>query len=155
TEVDRVMAIAKVAGFYWLAAYDFAFEGLQRRNGVYGLPYDAGQKDDVDQWMLAVAYQDSPEVEKRKLSVGSATIKGGLMAVHRSQLLSAVSATGTLQDDNGSLTTFIRRGLSLYTLDAWGEFRYRGLRLSAETAFRGGSIENIQSSAPSTNASLD
>ncbi len=156
TDVDRVMAITKLAGFYLMGAYDFAYEGLLRRNGSNGLPADATQKDDVNQFMFGIVKQGDPDRDADLVRRGGWTLNGGLMAVKRSQLLSVLGSS-TLEDARStdvSNTKFIRRGLSMYTVDAWGEFRYKGLRISAEGALKAGTLENSQRDVDSVNEKL-
>lgn len=145
TDVDRLMGITKFAGLHWMAAYDFAGQGVIRSMGVNAPPIDAGQSDDVTQWMLATAYRTDPEVQKARLDGGKSVFNGGFMLLHRSQLLASTVATGAdafLRDGNDPI--IVRRNTTQWSPDLWAQFLYKSLRIDLEANLIAGSVENAQ-----------
>lgn len=146
TEVDRIMAITKLWGFYLMAAYDFSFAGLA--NSISGgtstdsaMTYDVAQNDNVHQFFFAVARRSTPEEQEASLARGDAVLNAGAFFTYRSQLLSSVyRTTDPLAEPT---TTFVRRNAELFTPDVWLQFLWGKLRLEAEAALSVGSIENI------------
>lgn len=147
TDVDRLLGITKVSGVHLMAAYDMTAKGVIRRNG-YNIPYDAGQHDDVSQWMLAALKKEMPDKQTDILKSGGWVLNGGFMFLHRSQQLSSkVSNSTNLITDSavsGATTESVYRGMSVFTPDLWAQFLYKSLRLELEGTFNAGSIDNIQ-----------
>ncbi len=150
TDVDRVMAITKLFGFYVMASYDFADEGFVQANRLdpQALPYDALQADDVDQYMFAVARRLSKEEQEEKLAHGDWVLNGGAFFLYRNQTLSSqVTGLDPFGDTpNGTNSLLVRRSSEAFIPDAWAQFLYGDLRLEVEAAWVIGSLENRQDS---------
>ena len=97
TDVDRIMGITKLAGWTFAAAWDFASEGFIQQPvfevnnqlivDTEGLSFDAGQNDDVNQWLLTAAYRHSEKEQQKRLKLGKVVVNGGLQFVYRNQFL--------------------------------------------------------------------
>ncbi len=149
TEVDRVMAMTKLAGFYFMAAYDFAAEGYinQTQNGdLRGLPFDAGQEDDVDQIVFAVARRMDEAEQKEALARGEFVLNAGLLFTYRNQFLSSEGSSNSLTDvEPLPAPTLVRRDWESFNPDIWVQFLYDKLRLEFEASLVLGSVENTRS----------
>jgi uncharacterized protein (TIGR04551 family) len=131
TDLGRVMATTKLAGFYLSAAYDFIAEGEQMPlgAGVFRPPYDRSQLDDVDQFTFSVVRRVPDEDEAAVLERGDLLLNGGVHFQLRHQDAKIRSAEKAEEVD-----TIERLNATLYTPDVWGQLRYRGLRLELEAA---------------------
>jgi uncharacterized protein (TIGR04551 family) len=155
SDVDRIMAITKIAGFHLVAAFDFASEGFIQQNLQDPLlyPYDPAQEDDVDQYVFAVARRFDEEEQEERLQRGDWVLNGGIYFVYRTQKLStqgiANPFTERLDRVDVMATTpgLIRREAEAFIPDIWVQFLWGSLRLELEAAFIGGSIENIETAS--------
>ncbi|MBK8168766.1 MAG: TIGR04551 family protein [Sandaracinaceae bacterium] len=160
TDVDRVLLITKLAGFYLMAAYDFASQGYGQHYTATdasgrtitdgSASYDPAQRDNVQQFFFAVARRSTPEDQATALSRGELVLNGGAFFVYRRQLLSSEYTGPT----DGAPSTFVRRGFETFTPDLWGQLLWGSLRLEAEAALVLGSIENHQSTYAPTNQAV-
>lgn len=148
TEVDRVMGMTKLAGFYLMAAYDFAAEGYinQTQYGdLRGIPFDAGQEDDVDQLVFGVARRMEAAEEKEALAQGDIVVNAGLLFTYRDQSLSSEGSTGALTDTEPlPAPTLVRRNWESFNPDVWVKFLYDKLRLELEASLVLGTVENTR-----------
>lgn len=146
SDVDRVMAITKIAGFHIVAAYDFAAQGIQRDlvTDLRGVPYDASNEDDVRQFVFAVAHRAEEEEAQLRLQQGDWVLEGGLYFVYRNQFLSSAGASNAFPGSGDYDTAFVRRNAQAFIPDAWARFRWGSLRLETELAFIIGDVENIE-----------
>lgn len=164
TDVDRVLLITKLAGLYFMAAYDFASQGygqhysstLSGRTVTDGsTSYDPAQRDDVQQYFFAVARRSTPEDQATALSRHELVLNGGAFFVYRRQLLSSEYTSPTA----GVPTAFVRRGFESFTPDLWGQLLWhpsdgQALRLEAEAALVLGSVENHTANYAPTNQAI-
>lgn len=152
TDVDRVMAITKLAGIYLMAAYDFAGSGFSSRyrllanaNGPATLvdgavPYDPSQLDNISQLFFAAARRSTPEEQSAALARGDFVLNGGAFLLYRNQFF---SGEGSNYDVNASGTpSFIRRRAEIWLPDLWGQLLWGKLRVEAEFAAVLGHIQN-------------
>lgn len=131
TDLGRVMATTKIAGFYLSAAYDFIAEGeAAPLNGAFRPVYDRSQLDDVDQFTFSVVRRVPDEDEASVLERGDLLLNGGVHFQLRHQ---------DAKIENNQLVLL---DATLYTPDIWGQLRYRGLRLEVEAAGVFGSVRN-------------
>jgi uncharacterized protein (TIGR04551 family) len=131
TDLGRVMATTKIAGFYISAAYDFIAEGESAPlNGSFRPVYDRSQLDDVDQFTFSVVRRVPDEDEASVLERGDLLLNGGVHFQLRNQ-------DAKIEDDE-----LVLLDATLYTPDIWGQLRYRGLRLEVEAAGVFGSLKN-------------
>jgi uncharacterized protein (TIGR04551 family) len=150
TDVDRIMAITKIAGFHLVAAFDFASEGFIQQNLSDPLlyPYDPAQEDDVDQYVFAVARRMDEEEQEETLQRGGWVLNGGLYFVYRTQKLSTQGLGNPFRPgdlDSGIPTPgLVRREAEAFIPDLWVQFLWRSLRLEFEAALIGGAVENIE-----------
>ncbi|GAB4298171.1 MAG: hypothetical protein Kow0090_13560 [Myxococcota bacterium] len=151
--VDRIMFITKLFGFYIVPAFDFIYEGVTNADSVeYSLAggqfYDISQKDDVNQYILAIAYKEDEEVIKRKLERDEVTLNGGFYGVYRKQdwdmpdvwkqqkgFYDGISAQLDVDD-------MVSRDLDLFIPDLWLKFMWRKLRIETEMVMIVGKIGN-------------
>ncbi len=150
TDVDRIMAITKLAGFYLIGAYDFAAEGYTgfSLDETFRIPYDVAQDDEVDQFMFAVARRMDEEEQEAELQSGGWVLNAGLQFVYRAQKLSSANLTNPFLTEpetrGGPTVDFVRRESEAFIPDLWVQFLYGDLRLELEAVFVGGSVENTQ-----------
>ena len=146
SEVDRVMGITKLAGFYFGASWDFADEGLisQPVSRLAGIPFDATQRDDIRQYSLLVAHRLEPEEQRARLERGDWVLNGGLYFILRKQGFSSAPAAPFAQaDPTQGFSDFVRRNARMYIPDIWVQFLWKSLRLELEMATVAGRVRNI------------
>jgi uncharacterized protein (TIGR04551 family) len=145
TDIDRVMYIGHLAGLYLSASYDFVGEGAFL-SGTDDRPIDQSQLDDVDQFTFSVARRNTPEEIQAAREKGETVLNGGVQFQIRNQdSIYHPLPTPTLADPNPTDDFPSRLQLinaTTYTTDAWGQFRYRGLRLEGEFAWVTGGMDN-------------
>jgi uncharacterized protein (TIGR04551 family) len=150
SDVDRLMAVTKLAGFYFVGAYDFASEGFIQQNlqDPFAYPHDAAQDDDTDQFTFAVARRMDEEEQDATLQRGGWVLNGGIYFVYRHQHLTSAGLTDPFVSrlepvGAGSVTPgLVRRQAEAFIPDIWVQFLYGGLRIELEAVLIAGSIEN-------------
>ena len=144
SDVDRVMGLTRLAGIYIIAAWDFAGQGLQRQllDDLRNPPLDATSKDDIRQYVFALAYRQDEEEARERLQRGSWVFDAGFYFVFRKQFLSSAGITNAFPAAADDF--FVRRKAKAFIPDLWLRFRMGGLRLEAEAVFLGGRIQNIE-----------
>ncbi len=142
TDVDRLMGITKIFGIYLSAAYDFLSDGYTAHNYSTGLPADVAQLDDVDQFTFTVARRLTPEEQDLAMEGGDVILNGGVLFSYRVQ---DMYTTRPDDPNNSSGNPLLGRiDAETFTVDAWGQFRWRGLRLELESALVAGTIDNVE-----------
>jgi uncharacterized protein (TIGR04551 family) len=166
TDVDRLMAITKLAGLYLMAAYDFSSSGVIGRIRAnadgsvsdYAVPYDPAQRDDATQYMFAVARRSTAEEQSAALARGDLVLNAGAFLLYRYQLLSSDRRVADAEGSAGSATTtdldpyLVRRRSQQWVPDVWAQLLVGKLRLEFEGAAVLGSIGNISNGANTTSA---
>jgi uncharacterized protein (TIGR04551 family) len=151
SDVDRIMAITKLAGFYFVAAWDFASEGVveQHQLDLAQLPYDVDQTDDVNQWVFAAARRMSEEEQKDALQRGDFVLNGGAYFVYRNQnnTSAGIPDPFTRPSNDIGRTVLARRRAEAFIPDLWAQFLWGDLRIEFEAALIAGSIQNIENDA--------
>jgi uncharacterized protein (TIGR04551 family) len=145
SDVDRIMAITRLVGFYIFAAWDFASEGfIANDQNNTRVPWDAFRNDDVDQFTFGVARRATPEEQTMALARGDFVLNAGLYFVYRTQNLST-ERLAPLESSLGANrnSAVFRRGFEVYTPDVWVQFLYDKLRLEVEAAMMIGTIDNV------------
>lgn len=147
SDVDRVLAATRFAGFIFGAAWDFTGEGVVRYpNAVNGIPMDALDRDDVRQFSFFAAHRLEEDEQAERLAAERAVVNGGLYFVYRKQefstFLSNFEPDSALERFGRGEVELVRRDAKMFTLDAWGQLLWRGLRLEVESAAVFGSIGN-------------
>ncbi len=148
---DRIMFATKIGDFYVVPAYDWAASGPTSQNlfDPYGQPFDRDQRDDVDQYILAIAKRDKDDEIKQKLENDEWVLNYGTYQVGRFQALD--SATFYQQGDpNNSPSTdqLVERDAQAYAYSYWVKFMWRKLTVEAEYAGIIGRIGNPVISGP-------
>ncbi len=145
SDVDRIMAITRLVGFYFFGAWDFAAEGYIYDDPAQArVPFDASRMDDVDQFTFGVARRSTPEEQAAALQRGDAVLNAGLYFVYRTQNLTTEGFRTPLQAvDQPNSVLYVRRGFETYTPDVWVQFLYENLRLEVEAAMVIGTIDNL------------
>jgi uncharacterized protein (TIGR04551 family) len=135
TDLGRVMATTKFAGFFLSASYDFMSEGMLGLNktGEYVPNYDAGNIDDLNQYTFSVVRALPDEDEETVLGRGDMLLNGGARFQYRQQNSIVNSDMKTLQSLYGTS----------YTPDVWARMRYGKLRLELEAAWVFGKQRNL------------
>jgi uncharacterized protein (TIGR04551 family) len=143
SDVDRVMAITRILGFYVFGAYDFASAGFLYSNPVdlQRVPYDRSRMDSVEQLVFGVARRSTPEETTEALARGDFVLNGGIFFVYRTQNL---TTEGTQSPATSILAapTYMRRGFEVYVPDVWLQFLWGDLRLEVEGVAAIGTIDN-------------
>lgn len=154
TNVDRVLAITKIAGHYFSAALDFPLEGHVRSVDALGLPIDASQRDDVDQYTFSVSRRMDEEEEESALRNGEAVFNYGAYLIYRTQEYASVPAA---VDASTSPEGFVYqyRGSEFLVPDVWAQLKYGSLRLELEAVMPFGSIEQYQSAGETNTKNID
>lgn len=143
SDVDRIMAITRLVGFYFFGAWDFASEGYVYDNPVdRRVPFDAVRHDDVDQFTFGIARRSTPEERDAALQRGDFVLNGGLYFVYRTQNLTSEATPNPL--DWTTQPVIFRRGFEVFVPDVWVQFLYENLRLEAEAVMMIGTIDNVQ-----------
>jgi uncharacterized protein (TIGR04551 family) len=143
SDLDRVVGITKLAGFYLSASYDFIGEGFFERSDER--PLEQSQLDDVDQFTFSAALRNTPEELAAAKERGEMVFNAGVQFALRNQdsLYSpsaAGMATATMDAPNAPLRTI---DATQYTTDLWLMLRYRGLRIEGEVAWVAGEMDNL------------
>lgn len=138
TEVDRLMGITNLAGFYLMAAYDWASEGkvLGKLQSPSGVPIDRAQKDDYDAFTFAAAHKLEDEVQQSAIARGDLVFNYGVYFIYRKSLLSA-----DLSKDEGDEGRYARWKQRQYVPDVWLQLLWEGLRVELEGVAVAGSLE--------------
>ena len=146
TDIDRIQLIARIAGFYLMASYDFAQQGgINYQLDQYGgaIAYDATAEDDMTQFTFAAAYRMDEEEAQRRLDAGGWVLNGGLFFQYRSQQLSSAALSTAYPTTQEVRDALVRRGAQMFIPDAWVQFLWGSLRLEAEGTLIAGSVDNI------------
>ena len=159
SDVDRIMAITRVLGFYVFAAWDFASEGFIYADprDQHHLSFDRARLDDVDQMVFGVARRSTPEEQAEALQRGDFVLNGGVFFVYRTQNLSTEGTRNPLNIGNISVApTYVRRGFEVYVPDVWLQFLWGDLRLEVEGVAAIGTIDNTSLSTfdPTTHLNI-
>ena len=118
---------------------------------------DLEQRDDVQQYILAVARRDTPEDIKKMLLDGRVVFNYGMYNVLRVQNIDVINP-GIYVRDGGEAqpTDFVTRGAKAYVQDIWLRLHWGKLRVELEAVGIFGKIENADLlSEPSGAASLN
>lgn len=157
SDVDRIMAITRILGFYVFGAWDFASEGFLYNDprDQHHLQFDRARLDDVDQMVFGVARRSTPEEQAEALQRGDFVLNGGLFFVYRTQNLSTEGTTTPLSQGLAA-PTYVRRGFEVYVPDVWLQFLWGDLRLEVEGVAAIGTIDNTSLSTfdPSTHLNI-
>lgn len=132
---DRIMFATKIAGHYIVPGFDWAASGpSSARDGVpQGQPFDRSQRDDVDQYILAIAKKDKPQVITEKLEQGQSVFNYGVYGVYREQALTAGNYYKNGDVAGGASTdALIKRDLNFWAYSAWVKLMWRKLELEIE-----------------------
>lgn len=144
SDVDRIMGITNLAGFYLMAAYDWASEG-DVRPGVgtpSGVAVDSAQNDDLDVYTFAAAHRMDEAAQQSALLRGEAVFNYGVYFVYRDQLLQAYDAAADKSDNQATNDfTFTRLNQTQYVPDIWAQLRWQGLRVEFEGTYTAGSLD--------------
>jgi uncharacterized protein (TIGR04551 family) len=157
TTVDRIMLVSGIPRWdlYFAGAWDFANEGATSATArQIGQPYDLGQLDDLNQYVVMVMRRRNPELQRLDLAKGLPVVNGGLYFMYRNQIIandgSAPTSSASLgQPSDAVRTGYVRRGYQTYTPDLWLQVLYRKFRFELEAVGVFGSMENTQRAAGS------
>lgn len=152
TEIDRVQAMAKVAGIFMGASWDFPSKGfiLDQPGDVQGIPFDGTAKDDARQWSFLLARRMEPLEQERRLRSGKWVVNGGAYFIYRKQFLSSSTAPLVLTSPDDFETYLVRRDARVYMPDGWFQALWKDLRLELEFAYIAGKITNVGTTTTDT-----
>lgn len=149
--MDRVMLQTKAFGFYGTLAVDFPGDGATsiHPSMPYGQPYDLTQTDDVDQYTVSVSYapktlEEKQLQQKRLVEDRKPVFNGGLLFSLRDQE-GLFATTGQFLPE--APPELVWRGLDLYLLDGWFEYKHHPspdtkIRLALEVNTMFGNLDN-------------
>jgi uncharacterized protein (TIGR04551 family) len=157
---DRAMIVLKAYGVYVVGAMDFVYEGATTGNpgDLFGQPYDLGNRDDVNQFVVSVFQRPLSPAERRarrvslRENLGSA-FDWGLYTVFRSQEYD-LDSRGEENDVNGGWSSemhndllLTQRNATAIIPDLWMRYENRfdyssGIRVELEAAAIIGEIGN-------------
>ncbi|MDF1564289.1 MAG: TIGR04551 family protein [Deltaproteobacteria bacterium] len=143
--VDRLMFVTKIADHYIIPAIDMPSSGriFQPEDTYQGQAFDLEQRDDVQQYIIAVARRDSAEDAEKLLQDGRWVLNYGMYNVLRVQNIDA-AVIGNHANIGGELSpsSFITRGAKAYIPDIWVRFQVGKLRIELEAVALLGKIDN-------------
>jgi uncharacterized protein (TIGR04551 family) len=157
TNVDRIMFASGLRSMdlYFGGAWDFASTGPTSASpyDVYGgQPYNLANRSNVGQWTAFVLKRTNPELQRLSLARGDVVVNGGLLGMLKLQELDVQCADQKINScASVDRTSFARRGATIVTVDAWGEFRYKKLHAEIEGAVTTGQVELTQSNTDALN----
>ncbi|MBI2373430.1 MAG: TIGR04551 family protein [Deltaproteobacteria bacterium] len=142
---DRIMFATKIANHFIVPAFDWTVSGPTSAfyGNPQGQPFDRDQRDDVDQFILAVARRDDDQQIREKLESDQAVINYGTYLVYRTQTLDAASYfAGADPNDQSSRQDLLVRDVDAFAGSLWFKLIRAKLRLELEAAFIAGKIGN-------------
>ena len=142
---DRILFATKIANHYIIPAYDWAVSGPSSafHGQPQGQPFDRDQRDDVDQYILAILRRDKDQEIKEKLENDDFVLNYGTYLVYRMQALdSAQFFSKNDPNDGPGQTAQVTRNAHLYIGSAWVKFLYRKLMLEMEAVGILGDVGN-------------
>lgn len=148
---DRIMFITKIWELYIVPAYDWALTGptSAQRELPYGQPFDRDNRDDVDQYILAIAKRDSDEQIAEKLGNDEVVWNFGTYHVGRFQALDAASFYQAGDPDRQSQASqLLERDMQAWAYSFWFKVLYRQLSVEGEYSGILGKIGNSAFSGP-------
>ncbi len=154
--IDRIMATTQLFDTYLSVSWDFPVEGVVGLPGNAGQPaedggqpYDLDQRDDVNQWTVAIFKKPHSleEKEKRARSLDELrepTFDAGLYTIFRNQAIASDVANAL----TGEGIELARTNAWSVTPDIWFDLQYRpnadaGIRLQGEAALVVGEIGRL------------
>lgn len=148
---DRIMFATRIGDFYVVPAYDWAVSGPTSQNIIdpYGQPFDRDQRDDVDQYIIAIAKKDKDDEIRQKLENDEWVLNYGTYQVGRFQALDAADYHNTGNPlDSATTDSALERDAQAYAYSYWAKFMWRKLTIEAEYAGILGRIGNSAVSGP-------
>jgi uncharacterized protein (TIGR04551 family) len=154
SDVDRVMGITNLGGFYFMAAYDWASEGdvMPGSATPSGVPIDNIQSDDLDAFTFSIAHRLEPEAQQSALLRGEAVFNYGAYFIYRDQLLQGYQKPASMAEE---ARLYARLDQTEYVPDLWLQFLWEGLRVEVEAAYHAGQIEGACPSLVEDNVAND
>ncbi len=143
SDVDRLMGITNLAGFYLMAAYDWASEG-DVQPGVAtpsGVATDRSQNDDLNVYTFAAAHRLEESAQQSALLRGEAVFNYGVYFVYRDQLLQSAAPSNDASSVSAKKYNYVRLNQTQYIPDLWLQLRWQGLRLEFEGSYTAGTLE--------------
>lgn len=143
--VDRIMFATKIGDFHVIPAFDWAASGptSDLRLVPSGQAFDRDQRDDVDEYVLAIVKQDTQEDIDEKLQNDEFVLNYGTYHALRFQALDAAAYTQSGDPTQGGLTThLVERDARAWMYSLWVKLLWRKLSVEAEYAGIIGKIGN-------------
>ena len=144
---DRILFATKIAGHYIIPAFDWTVSGpSSARLGVpQGQPFDRDQRDDVDQYILAIAKKDKDDEIKEMLENDEVVLNYGVYGVYREQAFDA----GTYYQNSDPTQQpgridLVARSMNLWAYSVWAKLMWRKLEVEFEHVGIIGDINNPQ-----------
>lgn len=156
TDVDRIMAITKLAGLYWMASWDFVNEGVlsDRMLDIQVPAIDANEGDDTTQFTFAVARRQTPEERRTTLARGDVAVDAGALFIYRSNARNfevrddgegAVPSPGTVTGDPPGSDGPFYRGYEAFIPDVFVDLAWGPLRIGVEGVAVFGTVNRTRS----------
>ncbi len=143
--VDRLMFATKIGDFYIIPAFDWASSGPTSavRFDTFGQPFDRDQRDDVDNYVLAIVKRDKPQEIREKLDNDELVLNYG---TYHSLRFQALDTPQFFADGDPSVSATTRDALErdavLWSYSLWFKLLWRHLSVEAEVSGLVGSIGN-------------
>lgn len=134
-------------------SWDFQNEGAtsQAFADPGGPAYDLSQRDDVSRMNLQIYRRMDPQLERNALAKGKVVVNGGIYLSYRWQRIAndipggCVIGANAIDCKEGQAAAGItRRGMKLWTPDAYLEIKYQKFSAAVEGATQQGSFERLQ-----------
>jgi len=151
TDIDRIMAITKLAGLYWMASWDFVNEGIVSDRGIdlQVPPVDINEGDDMTQFTFALARRLSADDRRATVARGDLAFEGGGLFVYRSNArffeLDEDAVDSVPDRDDVASTSRVIRGYEAFIPDVWARLAWGPLKIGLEAAAVFGTVETTGS----------
>ncbi|MCC7384005.1 MAG: TIGR04551 family protein [Deltaproteobacteria bacterium] len=143
--VDRIMFATKIAGHYIVPGFDWAVSGPTSAVDTVpmGQPFDREQRDDVDQFLLAVVKRDKDQEIKEKLENDETVLNYGVYLVYRAQTFDSASYYAA-NDPKQQVASkgMIVRNAEAFIWSGWLKLIWRKLMIEMEGVGVVGSVGN-------------
>ncbi|HJZ87810.1 MAG TPA: TIGR04551 family protein [Polyangia bacterium] len=152
SNADRVMFATRAFNLLIVGILDWAASGPTSDRLAFGLnqyqgePFDATNRDDVDQYGLVVGRIDRPEDWREKVARGETVWNLATYLVRRNQDLdqpfNAPAPLGSTGSNAG--TNLVKRGASANVADVWARLAWRHFLFEGEGAIIWGHIDSVR-----------
>ena len=112
-----------------------------------GQPFDLGDDDDVNQWVITISQLDSPTVFKDAVGRGEFTYNWGIRFAYRTQKAD-YDTRGLSIGDNVDPLKLVQRDYTAYVPDVWLKAAYGKVQLELEAVGVLGTVKHLEDLDP-------